>query len=136
MLNRANARMPIFTKYKDFIAFETVLEEAVARTRTRLSSHFLMHNHWHAHRESTGSLHLCQERFKTLPVQDDNHFQMVSRSVERNALRPNLLKRAEDCRWNSLYRWYSETTEEKALLSAWPLRRSARWLENVNSASD
>jgi hypothetical protein len=33
MLNRTNARMPIFTKDEDYIAFETVLEEAVARTR-------------------------------------------------------------------------------------------------------
>ena len=47
MLNRANARMPIFTKDEDFIAFETVLQEAVARTGTRLLSYCLMGNHWH-----------------------------------------------------------------------------------------
>ncbi|MEZ6035767.1 MAG: hypothetical protein R3C17_21930 [Planctomycetaceae bacterium] len=39
--------MPIFTKDEDFIAFETVLEEAVARTGTRLLSYCLMGNHWH-----------------------------------------------------------------------------------------
>ncbi len=39
--------MPIFTKDEDFIAFETVLEEAVARTGTRLLSWCLMGNHWH-----------------------------------------------------------------------------------------
>jgi len=39
--------MPIFTKDEDFIAFETVLEEAVARTGTRLLSYCLMRNHWH-----------------------------------------------------------------------------------------
>ena len=42
MLNRANARMPIFTKDEDFIAFEAMLEEAVARTGTRLLSYCLM----------------------------------------------------------------------------------------------
>ena len=47
VLNRANARMPIFTKDEDFIAFETVLEEAVARSGTRLLSYCLMGNHWH-----------------------------------------------------------------------------------------
>jgi putative transposase len=47
VLNRANARMPIFTKDEDFIAFETVLEEAVARTGTRLLSYCVMGNHWH-----------------------------------------------------------------------------------------
>jgi len=34
VLNRANARMPIFTKVEDFIAFETVLEKAVSRKGT------------------------------------------------------------------------------------------------------
>ena len=38
VLNRANARMPIFRKDQDFIAFEAVLAEAVARTGTRLLS--------------------------------------------------------------------------------------------------
>jgi putative transposase len=47
VLNRANARMPIFTKDDDFIAFETVLQEAVVRTGTRLLSYCLMGNHWH-----------------------------------------------------------------------------------------
>ena len=34
--------MPIFTKDEDFAAFEQVLEEAVARTGTRLLSYCLM----------------------------------------------------------------------------------------------
>jgi len=42
LLNRANARIPIFTKDEAFIAFETVLEEAVARTGTRLLSYCLI----------------------------------------------------------------------------------------------
>lgn len=160
VLNRANARMPIFTKDEDFIAFESVLEEAVARTGTRLLSYCLLGNHWHlvvwpreddelsrfvgwltlthtqrwhAHRKSTGSGHVYQGRFKSFPVQDDDHFLTVCRYVERNALRAKLVKRAEDWRWSSLYRWYSGTAEEKALLSAWPLRRSAGWLAHVNS---
>jgi putative transposase len=55
------------------------------------------------------------------------------RYVERNALRANLVKRAEDWRWSSLYRWFSGTAAEKELLSAWPLRRNAGWVEHVNS---
>ena len=45
VLNRANARMPIFRKDEDFAAFERVLEEAVARTGMRLLSYCLMGNH-------------------------------------------------------------------------------------------
>ncbi len=61
------------------------------------------HTHrWHAHCKSTGSGHLYQGRFKSFPVQDDAHFHTVCRYVERNALRVNLVKRAEDWRWSSL----------------------------------
>ena len=53
--------------------------------------------------------------------------------VERNALRANLVKRAEAWRWSSLDHWYSGTATEKELLSAWHLRRNAGWLGRVNS---
>ena len=88
---------------------------------------------WHAHRKSTGSGHLYQGRFKSFPVQDDEHFLTACRYVERNALRANLVKRAEDWRWSSLYRWLSGTSAEKELLAAWPIRRSAGWVDHVNS---
>ncbi|MBL8816987.1 MAG: transposase [Planctomyces sp.] len=160
VLNRANAKMPIFTKDEDFAAFERVLEEAVERTKTRLLSYSVMQNHWHlvvwpreddelskfvgwltlthtqrwhAHRKSAGSGHVYQGRFKSFPVQDDTHFLTACRYVERNALRANLVKRAEDWRWSSLYRWHSGTAAEKELLSPWPIRRSSGWLEHVNT---
>ena len=150
MLNRANARMPIFTKDEDFIAFETVLQEAVARTGTRLLSYCLMGNHWHlvvwpqeddelsrfvgwltlthtqrwhAHRKSTGSGHLYQGRFKSFPVQDDDHFLTVCRYVERNALRANLVQRAEDWRWGSLYRWHSTLNSRPSVAASIEVRR-------------
>ncbi len=160
VLNRANARIPIFTKDEDFEAFERVLQEAVERTGMRLLSYCLMRNHWHlvvwpqeddelsrfvgwltlthtqrwhAHRKTTGSGHLYQGRFKSFPVQDDEHFLTVCRYVERNALRANLVDRAEDWRWNSLHRWLCGTTAEKEMLSAWPVRRNPGWVEHVNS---
>ncbi len=152
--------MPIFRKNEDFIAFETVLQEAVARTDTRLLSYCLMGNHWHlvvwprkddelsrfvgwltlthtqrwhAHRQSAGSGHVYQGRFKSFPIQDDAHFLTVCRYVERNALRANLVQQAEDWRWCSLYRWHCGTAAEKAILSAWPIRRSVNWLDHVNA---
>src|SRR5271166_4459304 len=87
---------------------------------------------WHAHRHSTGSGHVYQGRFKSFAVQDDEHFYTVCRYVERNALRVNLMQRAEDWRWGSLYRWYHGNAKEKSLLAAWPLRRLANWAEEVN----
>lgn len=53
---------------------------------------------WHAHRKATGSGHRYQGRFKSFPIQDDDHFLTVCWYVERNALRANLVQRAEDWR--------------------------------------
>ena len=83
--------------------------------------------------QTRGSGHIYQGRFKSFPVQDDDHLPTLCRYVERNALRANLVKRAKDWRCSSLYRWYSETAAEKELLPAWPLRRNAGWLEHVTS---
>ena len=160
VLNRANARMPIFEKPEDYAAFERVLEQAVERTKTRLLAYCVMSTHWHlvlwpredgelsrftgwltlthtqrwhAQRHSTGSGHLYQGRFKSFPLQDDEHLFTVCRYVERNALRANRVQRAEDWRWGSLYRWHQGSAKEKALLAAWPLRRLAGWVEAVNA---
>lgn len=159
VLNRANGRLPIFESDADYAAFERVLAEAVERTRTRLLSYCLLNNHWHlvvwpredgelsrfigwltlthtqrwhAHRHSAGWGHLYQGRFKSFPVQDDSHFLTVCRYVERNPLRANLVKSADEWRWSSLYRWCHGTAEEQSLLSAWPIRRSPGWLTHVN----
>ena len=96
VLNRANTRMTIFEKDEDYEAFERVLHETVERTATRLVAYCVMPNHWqlvvwprvdgelspftgwstlthtqrwHAHRQSTGSGHVYQGRFKSSPVQ-------------------------------------------------------------------
>lgn len=150
VLNRANARMTIFKKEGDYEAFERVLEEAVERTQTRLLAYCVMPNHWHlvvwpredgelsrftgwltlthtqrwhAHRHSTGSGHVYQGRFKSFPVQEDDHFYAVCRYVERNALRANLVERAEAWRWGSLHRWKRGTAKQKSWLATWPLPR-------------
>ncbi|HEX3998571.1 MAG TPA: transposase, partial [Pirellulales bacterium] len=47
VLNRANARSPIFETPSDYQAFEKVLAQAVERAGTRLLAYCLMPNHWH-----------------------------------------------------------------------------------------
>ncbi|MEX2112877.1 MAG: transposase, partial [Pirellulales bacterium] len=150
----------IFDDDGAYQAFEQVLLQAVERTETRLLAYCLMPNHWHlivwprqdgelsrfvgwlslthtqrwhAHRESTGSGHVYQGRFKSFPVQDDEHFYAVARYVERNAMRAGLSRRAEDWRWGSLYRWLRGSAEDKTLLAAWPLARQRGWVDLVNA---
>ncbi|HTI50832.1 MAG TPA: transposase [Planctomycetaceae bacterium] len=160
VLNRANARSKIFRDDADYEAFERVLLEAVERTRTRLLAYCVLPNHWHlvvwpeedgelsafvgwltlthtqrwhAFRQSIGSGHLYQGRFKSFPVEDDQHLSMVARYVERNALRANLARRAERWRWGSLYRWVRGSAEDRRLLAPWPVPRPAGWIEHVNT---
>jgi len=159
VLNRANARMTIFEKDDDYAAFEAVLAEAVERTAMRLLAYCVMPNHWHlvvwprkegelsrfvgwltlthtqrwhAHRRSTGSGHVYQGRFKSFPIQENEHYYTVARYVERNAMRAKLVRRAEQWRWSSLYRWLHGSAPERELLAAWPLPRKPSWVEYVN----
>ena len=46
-LNRANARLAIFTKEGDYEVFVRVLAEAIARHKMRLLAYCLMPNHFH-----------------------------------------------------------------------------------------
>jgi putative transposase len=87
---------------------------------------------WHAHRGTTGSGHLYQGRFKSFPVQEDEHFYSVCRYVERNALRASLVKRAEHWQWCSLWRATSGDRAARQILSAWPVSRPRRWVDWVN----
>jgi hypothetical protein len=72
-----------------------------------------------------------QGRYKSFPVQTEDYFYSVVRYVERNALRANLVDRAESWRWSSLG-CLDQKDSPAALLSAWPLPRPANWVEIVN----
>jgi len=85
---------------------------------------------WKEHRYETGYGHLYQGRYKGFPVETDAYFYQVVRYVERNALRANLVPRAECWPWSSLRR--SERDAAFSIVSAWPLPRPADWLEIVN----
>ncbi len=114
VLNRSVGRRLLFTKDKDFLAFERVVEETLRTRRMRLCAYCLMPNHWHfvvwperdgdlsafmqqltnmhvkrwkEHRHEIGYGHLYQGRYKCFPVETEDYFYQVVRYVERNALR-------------------------------------------------
>jgi len=131
VLNRGNGRMQIFNTDSDYNAFENVIAQACERVPMRILSYSVMPNHWHmvlwpqqdgdlsrfvnwltlthtqrwhAHRHSAGSGHLYQGRFKSFIVQRDEYLLTVCCYVERNAVRADLVERAENWRWSSLWR--------------------------------
>jgi putative transposase len=159
VLNRAVGRATLFAKPADYAAFEKVLREAWERTAMRLVSYVVMPNHWHlvvwprhdgelstwaqwltvthvrrwhAHHHSAGTGPVYQGRFKSFPVQEDDHFFTVCRYVERNPLRANLAARAESWRWSSL--WHRVQATQVPWLSAGPLPLPEHWTDYVNGA--
>jgi putative transposase len=150
----------LFEDDADYLAFEKVLIEAVDHHRgIRLCAYCLMPNHfhlvvwpkadgqlsrfmqwlsmthaarWHAHRHSGGRGHLYQSRFRSFPIQQDGHFLSVCRYVERNPLRANLVIKAQDWRWSSLWTRADRRSTIGSMLSPWPVEMPARWTTMVN----
>jgi putative transposase len=161
-LNRGNGRAVIFHKDGDYEAFERILGETLDHVPgVRLLSYCLMPNHWHlvlwprkdgelsdfmhwltlthtqrwhAHYRDVGCGHLYQGRFKSFPVQEDEHLLTLCRYVERNALRAGLAARAEAWRWSSLWQRQQAEAERSVLLSPGPVPWPTGWLKHVNQA--
>jgi putative transposase len=84
----------------------------------------------HYRRRYRSSGHVWQGRFKAFPIEQDEHLLTVLRYIERNALRANLVARAEEWRWSSLCEWHSPPA--LAWLNAGPVPRGSDWLTVVN----
>ena len=82
-----------------------------------------------AHR-AFGSAPLYQGRFKSFPIQEDEHLLTVLRYVERNPLRANLVRSAEEWRWSSLWRRFHG---EAAMLDEGPMALPRDWRRYVQS---
>ena len=149
--------MGLFHRDGDFAAFEKVMAEGLERYPVQLFTYCLMGNHWHLvlepkepgamgrlmgwvgvthvrrhheHYHTRGGGHLYQGRFKSFPIQRDEHFLRVCRYVEANALRAGIVSRAEEWPWAG---GYARSNRRKPMpLSTWPVDRPARWTEVVN----
>jgi len=162
VLNRGNARDPIFHEDADYDAFEKVMTKTIEQYSMRVLGYCLMPNHWHLvlwpvhdgdlgrfiqrlttthvrrwhlDRQTVGSGHLYQGTYKSFPIEDDDHLLTVLRYVERNPVRPTLVARAEQWRWSSFWRWlHPDDDKDRPALSAWPIARPADWKARVNRA--
>ncbi len=163
VLNRGVARMQLFEKAGDYQAFGRVLQDTLQVAPMRICAYCLMPNHWHfllwpeddgdlagfmqrltithvrrwqENRRYVGLGHVYQGRYKSFPVEEDDHFLAVARYAERNPLRANLVLRAEEWRWSSLWTCCCGSAEEKAVLAEWPLELPRDWVERVNRADN
>jgi putative transposase len=149
--------MRLFHKAEDYAAFERVLAESLERYPIDLLTYCVMPNHWHIvarpksnealgrwlgwigvthvrrhheHYRQRGGGHLYQGRFKSFPVDSDEHFLTLCRYVEANPRRAKLVAQAEQWRWSGLWRRLDRATDLP--LCAWPVRRPGNWSDHVN----
>lgn len=159
VLNRAVAGLPLFRKPADYEAFQRIMVEAHERHPLRVLTWCLMRTHWHfvvwpredgevtaffrwlAHTHAmrwhvahgtVGRGHLYQGRFKSFPVEEDEHLLTVCRYVERNPVTAGMVDRAEDWRWGGPWVRREGDANLEALLSDWPVTRPRHWLKLVN----
>ena len=98
---------------------------------------WLAHTHamrWRVSHRTVGHGHLYQGRFKSFPVQSDDHLLTVLRYVERNPLSAGLVKKGRGLALGSLWARTQGDDAAKAILSPWPVERPANWTSRVNAA--
>lgn len=155
VFNRGNARTRVFHKEQDYRAFLDLAEESCERLPLRVLAWCLMPNHFHLvlwphgdgdlsrwmqwlmtshvrryHRHYASSGHVWEGRFKAFPVEEDDHLWTVLRYVERNALRANLVPRAELWPWSSAAVFARR--ERGTMIHPGPVPRGRDWLDWVN----
>ena len=162
VLNRAVGRSILFESPADYEAFERVIEFAHQRLAMRIVGYTLMPNHfhfalwprkegelsefmrlltvthtnrWHVHHHTTGTGPLYQGRFKSFPIERDDHALTVLRYIDRNPLRAGKVKRAEQWQWGSLHHYASKNIPPGLMQPAdLPVDRRRDWVSWVNTA--
>jgi putative transposase len=111
VINRGNGRAEIFHK--------SAWMQWLMTTHVRR-----YHRHYHS------CSHVWQGRFKAFAIQDNCHYLTVLRYVESNALRANLVERAEQWKWYSLYAL--KQLDLFPYLVPGPVQRPRNWRALVN----
>jgi putative transposase len=155
ILNRGNQKARVFHEPADYDQFLALIHLAQDRVHLPILAACLMPNHFHfvvqpredadvsrwtrwlftthvrwQHAKYGTTGRIWQGRFKAFVCQADCHLLTVMRYVERNALRANLVERAEDWRWGSLA-WRRAATPPVAISES-PVMLPSYWRHVVN----
>jgi putative transposase len=150
VLSRGNNRAQVFHNAGEYFDFIMLLDKARARSEVDLFAFCLMPNHFHlvVRFDEIGQLtnmmrwwltahvaryrlvhstsgHIWQGRFKSFPIQEDEHMLTVLRYVLVNPCRAGLARSPHEWQWNSLhYGW---------MIKPWPIEPAgpvADWLQS------
>ena len=125
VINRGNGRTTVFHKPQDYEAFLSLLSEAKTRHGVKIFGFCLMTSHVRRyHQHYGGSGHVWQGRFKSFPVQRDEHLITVLRYVLQNPVRAGLSSTPREWLWSSLRR--------PQVVDPWPVGDERQWLEQLD----
>jgi putative transposase len=156
VINRGNNKSDRFHDRPDYLEFLRLMAEATDHAPISILAVCMMPNHVHMvirphtddelsrwthwlfttharryHKKYGTTGRVWQGRYKAFPIQGDHHFLTVMRYVERNALRANLVNRAEDWEWGSL-NWRHRSVSPLRLANS-PVTLPADWTALVNT---
>jgi putative transposase len=157
VINRGNNHEARFHERTDYLEFLWLMAEAADHVDLPIIGACLMPNHVHLvvqpggdtdlarwthwlfttharryHKKHGTSGRVWQGRYKAFAIQHDQHFLTVLRYVERNAMRANLVTRAQDWAWGSL-NWRTRPVSPLRLAEC-PVSLPADWIAHVNEA--
>jgi REP-associated tyrosine transposase len=155
VVDRGNARATVYHDEQDYASFLRLIRRACEEVPMRVLAFCLMPNHLHFvvwpsadgdlgrwmhwlltthvhghHKRYRTSGRIWQGRYKAFPIQQDHHLLAVLRYVERNALRAQLVERAEHWPWSSV-RWWGRRSQPEFLVSG-PVAHPSDWILRVN----
>ena len=155
LINRGNNRAQRFNDLADYREFLWLMAEASDRIPMPVLGACLMPNHVHLlvqpmadndlarwthwlfgaysrrfHKRYGTTGRAWENRYRAFAIQGDMHFLTVLRYVERNAVRANLVTRAENWQWGSLC-WRGCRSPPIALAAS-PVALPSDWVSVVN----
>ena len=157
VMNRAAKSTVLFANASDYLQFERTLESAVARLPMRVLAYCMMPTHFHlllwprhdgdvsrfakwltaTHAKRWNESHgtvgrgaVYQSRFRCVWVETDEHLLRTWSYIERNPLNADLVVRAEDWRWCSL--WRRTRGPHPHPLCEGPVRLPTEWVDLLN----
>ena len=154
IINRGNMKMRVFHDQEDYVYFLSLLKKASEKVNIEIHAYCLMPNHFHLllvpkeekglskfmqwvmtshvryyHKKNKTSGHIWQGRYKSFMVQKENYYTLLIRYIEANALRANLVKKAEDWKYGSLY---ERLNSNRQFLNAPYVDLTDEWTAYVN----
>jgi len=129
IINRGVERRNIFLESEDYNQFLIILNNVFKQYKIQLHTFCLMTNHYHLLIETTEnnisdamrklnsqypiyfnkkykrSGHLWQGRYASYYLYDDVHFWYVSKYIERNPIKANMVKQIDHYKYQSFFQW-------------------------------